>query len=368
MRSTIALVVALLLLGSAPAPRQLPPTSQAGVAAESSPRDHAAVARDLMRSLAIVLENLAADPSVSTPDTDKARALLASLSPGARGSLLAAARRFSAQGEDGLRTFYGSAFAPSPRARLGQLPTLAQALMQRRHLAIRPMRVPGRIMPASVREAAGGQRFAAPRETRLRLTLQSIRVNSLNDDNTEDEVYLGIWAIPGAPVLRRIPGDRYWVFNRGQTRDVNVDLHQFGTVRVGESYAVAVSVFEYDDGTWGEIWSAFVQVAQFACETWLQAEIGTLAATVVNALLEELWDWIAGWFENPDDFVGCRVIEKDYAAEPRFWAPGAGGTAQVSDQALAIFTGADANYRFTFRWLLWRARGVSGEVRPASAP
>lgn len=354
MRSIIALVFALLVLGSAQPPSQLPHTPQANPAAGSAPGDYADIGRDLMRSLAVVLENLAADPAVSTPETDKARVLLAGLPPGARASLLATARRFSAQGESGLRTFYGPAYAPSPSARLGRLPVLAQSLLQRRQLAIRPVRPPGRIMPASLREAALGQRFSAPRETRLRLTLQNLRVNSLNDDNDADEIYLGVWAMPGPPVLQRVPADRYWTFRRGQARDLNVDLHQFGSVRVGESYVVAVSVFEYDDGTWGEIWSAFVQVAQFACETWLQAEIGTLAAALVNMFLEEFWTWIAAWFENPDDFIGCRLIEKDYAVEPRFWAPGPGGTAQVSDQTLAMFTGADANYRLTFRWLLWR--------------
>jgi len=344
---------------------------------------HREIARDMMRALVIGLENIAAESAgTSAPDLIPIRSFLNRLPAPARENLVKAARRFSAQGEQGLRTFYGPLYSPTPQARLRSLPAIVQSLQSRRNLILRPIRLPGapENEPAASPSLAGAgdavpfvqldipiassdpgsghpapQKFSAPHENRLALTLQSIRVNSLNDDDTpDDEIYLGVWAVPGAPLLVRVPGNDYWRFTRGQTRTLDMGVKDFGSVKSGHSYAVFVSVFEYDEGTWGEIWSAFVQVAEFAVEEWLQAEVGTVAAEIVNYFLNDLWSWIAGWFENPDDFIDSAVLQYDFAREPKFWAPGPSGGAQVSQETIAIASGADANYRLTFRWTLRR--------------
>ncbi|MBE3097730.1 MAG: hypothetical protein IMZ44_11475 [Planctomycetes bacterium] len=97
-----------------------------------------------------------------------------------------------------------------------------------------------------------------------------------------------------------------------------------------------------------------MQVVEFAFEQWLQAEVGTVTAEIVNCFLNDLWGWVAGWFENPDDFIDSAVLQYDFAREPKFWAPGPSGGAQVSHEKIAIASGADANYRLTFRWTLRR--------------
>jgi len=61
------------------------------------------------------------------------------------------------------------------------------------------------------------QKSGAPHKHRLALTLQSVRVNSLNDDDTpNDETYLGLLTAPGPPLLVRIPGNAHWLFARSQ--------------------------------------------------------------------------------------------------------------------------------------------------------
>lgn len=97
-----------------------------------------------------------------------------------------------------------------------------------------------------------------------------------------------------------------------------------------------------------------MQVVEFAFEQWLQAEVGTVTAEIVNCFLNDLWGWVAGWFENPDDFIDSAVLQYDFAREPKFWAPGPSGGAQVSHEKIAIASGADENYRLTFRWTLRR--------------
>ncbi|MBE3097731.1 MAG: hypothetical protein IMZ44_11480 [Planctomycetes bacterium] len=240
---------------------------------------HREIARDVMRALTIGLENVAAGSTdASAPDLIPIRSFLNRLPASARENLMKAARRFSAQGEQGLRTFYGPLYSPTPQARLRNLPTVVQSLRARRNLILRPMRLPGApdghlaaapspaapsgdggpfVRPDSTitsrdagSEPQGRPKFGPPQENHLELTLQSIRVNSLNDDDTpDDEIYLGVWTAPGPPTLVRIPGRDYWRFRRGQTRTLNVGVKDFGSVTPGGSFAAFVSVFEYDDGT-----------------------------------------------------------------------------------------------------------------------
>lgn len=346
------------------------------------------VARDLMRALAISFESVAAEGGATTsPELAPVHAFITRLPAGARESLVKAARRFTAQGERGLRTFYGPLYAPTPQGRLRNLPALVRSLQSRKALILRPIRPPGLptseparspasfagagdTVPSGPRDSSTAssapapnerlaQKFDAPHENHLTLTLQSIRVNSLNDDDTpDDEIYLGVWTLPGPPLLVRVPGSDYWRFTRGQTRTLGVTVKNFGAVTSGHTYSAFIQIFECDDGTWGEIWSAFVEVAEFAFEQWLQAEVGMVAAEIVNYFLNDLWNWIAGWFENTDDFIDSTVLQYGFAQEPRFWAPGPGGSAQIAHDTIAIASGADANYRLTFRWTLRRVPKV----------
>lgn len=355
MRRIPSLAVVLLAAVLSTAPVSSSAVAQSPIDVRPTAAD-SETARDLMKALAVSLENYALDPSSTSAELAPVRTLLNRIPPGARQRLVAAAKRFSAQGDTELRKFYGNQYAASPQARLRNLPTLTRLLADRKPQVLRRGPLPGNAAPGVVRTSYLPQaRFSAPTENHLRLQLQSIRVNSLNDDDTpDDEIYLGVWTVPGLPVLTRMPGSDYWRFRRGESRTLNVTLADFGAVQPGHAYAVFVQAFEYDDGTWGEIWSAFIQVAQFAADTWLQAEIGAIATAVVNAFLNELWDWIAGWFENADDFIDAKVLEFDFAQEPKFWAPGADGRPQVGFGEMRIFAGADASYRVTLQWTLSR--------------
>lgn len=355
MRVSLALVVCLVGAIGAPPPVTTSSLAQSPVDVRTTAEDSDA-ARDLMKAFAVSLENYALDPSSASPELAPARALMNRLPPQARQRLVTAAKRFSAQGDAGLRKFYGNQYAASPQARLRNLPAIARSLGNRRPRVLRPMSITGQPAFGLIRTASASQgRFSAATEDHLRLLLQSIQVNSLNDDDTpDDEVYLGVWSVPGLPTLTRVPGSDYWRFRKGEARTLNVTLRDFGAVRPGNTYAVFVQAFEYDDGTWGEIWSAFIQVAQFAVDLWLQAEIGAIATAIVNEFLDQLWSWIADWFENSDDFLDAQALEFGFAKEPKFWAPGPGGRPQVSYNELKIFSGADANYRVALQWTLSR--------------
>jgi len=321
-----------------------------GEQAMAIPRtEHREIARDLFRALMIHLENYA-DPSAARKEESSARfaAFMDQLPQGTRSSLVQAARRFSLQSKDKLEAFYGPFFSPTPQARLAKFPELLRTFTARKPAFLNPrpilLRQPGE--PSAAPPAGDKKKFAAPYSYRLKLVLDSIRVNHLNDDDTpEDEIYLGVLILPGTAAIRRYPGgDSYWSIKQNQSRDVNLDLAVFDSIRPGDEFAAIITVFEYDDGTWGEIWSKAMQIAQFAVEQWLNAELGGIATPVLMYFMNDLWNWISGWFENPDDVIDTISLSRSYDKFPKF--------CPISYQELRMPTGQDANYRFTFHWIL----------------
>jgi hypothetical protein len=323
--------------------------------AAAAPRaEQQEIARDLFRALMMHLENYA-DPSASRKEASSARfaAFMDQLPEGTRSSLVQAARRFSIQSKDKLEAFYGPFFSPTPQARLAKFPELFRTFTTRKSVFLNPrpilMRHPGE--PSAAPPAEGKRKkFAAPYSCRLNLVLDSIRVNSLNDDDTpEDEIYLGVLILPGTTTIHRYPGgDSYWSIKQNQVREINQDLAVFDSIQPGDEFAAIITVFEYDDGTWREIWSKAMQIAQFAFEQWLNAETGAIATEVIMYFMNDLWDWISGWFENPDDIIDTISLAFTYKKEPQFWPVGY----RIPYQELRMPTGKDANYRFTFHWIL----------------
>lgn len=329
--------------------------AEPGKPAVTVPRmEHREIAHDLFRALMIHLENYA-DPAATRKKgiSGQFAAFMDLLSPRTRSSLVNAARRFSIQKKAGLEAFYGPFFSPTPQARLAKFPDLLRTFEARKTAFLRPrpilLRKSGATPPAPPAEDKR-KKFAAPHSIRLELVLDMIRVNSMNDDDTpEDEIYLGVITFPGPAALQRYPGgDSYWSIKKYQEHAVNLNLAVYDSIQPGDEFAAIITVFEYDDGTWGEIWSQAIQIAQFAFEQWLNAETGAIATEIIMYFMDDLWNWIAAWFENPDDVIDTISISRLYEKEPKFWPPGR----RIGYQELRMAAGADANYRFTFHWIL----------------
>ena len=369
-----AVLADLPAASSSPAPVQWqgsvrPAGSDLEVADIKPTSNHEEVARNLFRTFVIHLENYARRPEgAQAPEVGKFAGFMARLPAQARNSLINGARKFTAQNPKKLRQFYGKFYAPTPEERLKSVPQLTAFLRERKALFLRPrpLMKPGQPAPAIKFPALpleelglGGvllyepqKQFSAPKTLRLELELSAIKVIKQNDDDTpEDEIYLGVVTIPGHGELKRYPaGDSYWQIREGDSKVLNLKLATFDRIQPGDVFSSYISVFEYDDGTWGEIWSAMVQVAEYAFEAWLDAEIGTVMTEVVMYFLDDVWDWVAGWFQNPDDYISTIAVQRTLEHEPKFWPPGG----SIPSIVTRYPEGADAKYRFDLRWVLSR--------------
>jgi len=177
-------------------------------------------------------------------------------------------------------------------------------------------------------------------------------VISQNDDDTPtDEIYLFVLSVGAfATETERAPhGDTYWEIGPGETRSFDRTLAKYRGPAQNTKVSAFVSVFEYDDGTWSDIWEAFIGLAEFGLETWLQAEIGSVLTEVVMYFLDSLFDWISEWFSNPDDYIGTFSSTAWFQQGKKVWIES--GTSTGKPKVYRV-RGEDADYKIICRWYL----------------
>jgi len=307
------------------------------------------IAENLLRTLVIHLENSAVPLEAGAPESLRQFVTRLKMLPNqTQDALMRAARAFAAKDDQTKKSFFGPYYAPTPKTRLGKIPTLLQVMKKR----FRPIRPPVITQGSPLETYSYGadspmesseKKFLSPMRTVLRL--ESIRVDRMNDDDTPtDEIYLGVVTGGLGPfTVTRIPaGDTWWEIGKGQTKLLNIQLSRFNERRDDTEVFALVNVFEYDDGTWGKIWGSLVELGEFAFKQWLASEIGYIAAEIVMSFLEDFFDWLGGLFTNEDDFIGTIGMATTINGLKKYFsAPGL---------HLKYVEGEDARYAFNIYW------------------
>jgi len=304
---------------------------------------HRQAARDLLRILVVQMESAMAPADASAPETARQFSrFLEKRLPHERQFLTKALQRFHSRSEKQQQEFYGPLYAPTQQARMQKLPEFHRQLLSRTNL-LRVVPKTAALPPPPDKSPAKKKVFHAP--VHAFLELNGIHVERQNDDDTPtDEVYLGVTRSgPDGITTCHFPRQAdYWEIAPGKTMADRQVLADFLETAGDTDVSVLISVFEYDDGTWGKVWSFLVQTAQFALETYLAGEIGSLPAELVMAVFDDLFDWFAGLFNNEDDYIGtigmCTNIRQDLL---HFGAPG-------MDKKRV--EGADALYYLNLSW------------------
>jgi|Deesub1362B_J571_1020462.scaffolds.fasta_scaffold02747_2 hypothetical protein len=289
------------------------------------------LAKNMLRAFIIECENY-----IKYPELRKSKILrdfsqfMKELNPKAREHLTNAVNMLTSQNEVYQKNFFGKFYAPTPELRLKHLPSLLIYIKK-----LRKILVPTIILKENIEDSvyeqeiipAPGGYITYPNFPLISEPLSNLdssssskgyknaltRLKSINiKDGTEwgkEEIYFGIIRINafGNYSSYRKPRD-HWSC-RDTYNKKNSILGTFGLPKERKKIYLSVSVFEKDEGNWNEVVSYLNKAAKYAAKKYLEQElggglIGTALAEAIFSFLDPLFDYIFGWFENEDDYIG----------------------------------------------------------------